>query len=562
LAPALNQGNIALTGQLNPGETARMRLLLPAWELSEYDADSIEATDAFERFARYWEKVLAPAMQVSVPDPFLTNLIRASQVHCLLAARNEDNGARVAAWISSDRYGPLESEAHAVIRGMDLMGHTDYARRSLDFFIHRYAPEGYLTTGYTIMGTGWHLWTLAEHVARTGNTEWLQQVAPDVARACQWIVDERQKTMAHPGYDPGPGQHPGRSCPPECGLMPPTVAADWNRYAYRFVQEGHYYAGLKHAGEALQRVNWENAPDLLNEADARRDATLRAYRYTQGRAPAEALNNGAWIPAYPGMLYSFGRIEDIIPGEDWNRSWCYDVELGAHHLAALGVLDPQSAEVGDMLEHMEEFWFLHQGMGDYPEDKNHADWFNLGGFAKVQPYYARNAELYAMRDDIKPFIRSYFNTIPTLVSRENLSFWEHFHNIGGWNKTHETGYFLAQTREMLVQERGNELWLAPLVTDQWLQDGQRILIRKAPTKFGHVNYWIGSDLANNTIRIRVEPAFRVAPEAIVVRLRHPEARVITDVTATGCDSVTPNASANTVRLMPPFAQSIEVEVKY
>src|SRR5690606_27793759 len=106
--------------------------------------------------------------------------------------------------------------------------------------------------------------------------------------------------------------------------------------------------------------------------------------------------------------------------------------------------------------------------------KNHEDWFNLGGFAKVQPYYARNAELYALRDDVKPFVRSYFNTIPTLVSRENMSFWEHFHNIGGWNKTHETGYFLAQSRFMLLQERGSELWIAPLITDQWLTDGNRI----------------------------------------------------------------------------------------
>ena len=70
----------------------------------------------------YWNHLLEPAMQVVLPDAFLTNLIRASQVHCMLAARSEDHGRRVAPWISSDRYGPLESEANSVIRGMDLLG--------------------------------------------------------------------------------------------------------------------------------------------------------------------------------------------------------------------------------------------------------------------------------------------------------------------------------------------------------------------------------------------------------------------------------------------------------
>ena len=93
----------------------------------------------------------------------------------------------------------------------------------------------------------------------------------------------------------------------------------------------------------------------------------------------------------------------------------------------------------------------------------------------MQPYYCRIAEIHAQRDDVKPFIRSYFNVIPALVNFEDLTFWEDmgtngFAN-GAWNKTHETGWFLAQTRTMFVAERDDELWLAPFVTEQWLKDG-------------------------------------------------------------------------------------------
>ena len=109
---------------------------------------------------------------------------------------------------------------------------------------------------------------------------------------------------------------------------------------------------------------------------------------------------------------------------------------------------------------MEDVQFLSDGWFDYPAAMNELDWFNLGGFSKVQPYYTRNCEVYALRDDVKPFVRSYFNTIAAMLNPEVLSFWEHFNHSGAWDKTHETGYFLHQTRTMLVTERGDQLWLA------------------------------------------------------------------------------------------------------
>ena len=199
---------------------------------------------------------------------------------------------------------------------------------------------------------------------------------------------------------------------------------------------------------------------------------MRAYRGTQARSPVVRLDDGTWVPADPALLDCPGRVEDFLPGEDGNRSWAYSVEIGAHHLAATGILDPTSPDVGWMMDYLEESQFLRTGMGDYPEAKNRQDPYNFGGFGKVQPYYGRFAEVYAGRDDVKPFIRAYFNAIPSLLSLENLSFWEHFHNTAGWNKTHETGWFLCQSRIMLVMERGDELWLAPFATSQWFKDGR------------------------------------------------------------------------------------------
>jgi hypothetical protein len=170
---------------------------------------------------------------------------------------------------------------------------------------------------------------------------------------------------------------------------------------------------------------------IAEDAKQYREDLLRAYRWTQARMPVVRLDSGVWVPDGPAMLDCFGRTDDFLPGEDGNRSWCYCVEIGAHHQAANRILDPASEEVGWIMDYLEDVQFLRSGMGDYPEEKNRKDVFCFGGFPKVQPYYGRIAEVYALRDDVKPFVRSYFNTIPTLLSRENLSFWEHFHNTGG-----------------------------------------------------------------------------------------------------------------------------------
>jgi len=205
--------------------------------------------------------------------------------------------------------------------------------------------------------------------------------------------------------------------------------------------------------------------------------------------------------------------------------------------------------------------FITVGVCKYrtPEQKN--DWFNIGGFSKVQPYYTRNAEIYAMQDEVKPFIRSYFNTLPSLLSKADLSLWEHPHGLGAWNKTHETGYFLQQTRFMYVQERGDELWLAPFVTNNWMKDGMKVVIAKAPTTFGKVSYRIDSHVADGYIDATIDPLPRKSPREIVIRLRHPDGLKMKSVTVDGIEHSDFDTVKEIVRVKPSDA-TIKIHVEY
>jgi len=548
-------GEIQLHAALPANQSVKLVCYIPHWETPRGEQRILSNANPerlLESVKAHWEQATAPAMGIELPDALLLNVIKASQVHCLLAARSEADGQRIAPWIASDRYGPLESESHSIIRGMDFLGYHEFARRSLDFFIHRYNDAGYLTTGYTMMGTGWHLWMLGEHFALTKDKAWLKRHASEVKRICEWIVAQREKTLQ--------GCADVRTCP-ERGLMPPGVMADWGNYAYYFCLNGYYYAGLKGAAEALADIGVsETRPLLAAAADFRRDI-LRAYRWTQSRMTVLPLRNGTYVPGYPCQVHCPGPIGDFFPGQDHNRSWCYDVELGAHHLVPLGVLDPGSPDAGWMMEHMEDVHFLADGWFDYPAADSQKDPYNLGGFSKVQPYYTRNVEVYAMRDDVKPFIRSYFNTIPSLLSTEILSFWEHFNGMGGWNKTHETGYFLHQTRLMLVQERGDELWLAPFVTRNWLKQGMKVGVQNVPTRFGPVSYRVTSAVNDGHIDVEIDPPARHPYSQIVLRLRHPENRRVQSLTVNGEEHEDFDPVAEVIRIVPADTR-IKVRVGY
>lgn len=544
---------VTVTGPLTGGSSARLTVYLPAWAVKPSDAAVLTgATTLDKQVEQYWNSLFAEAMQIDIPDPLLANVIRASQVHCMVAARNQDCGRYVAPWIASMVYGPFESEAQSIIRGMDMCGQADFARRGLDYFLKGYNAQGYLSTGYTMVGTGEHLWTLAEYYQRSGDREWLKNSAPQMVRACQWIVRQRAKTKRLDSR--------GEKVP-EYGLMTPGVTADWGRFAYRVFNDAQYCHGLQAVAQALAEIGQPEADALLADARAYREDLLRAYHWTTTRSPVVRLNNGAWVPNHPTLLDVFGNVEGFMPGEDYARIWAYSVEAGSHHLAANCLLDPRSDEVTEHLNYLEDYQFLRKGHQDYTEEQNHKDVFGFGGFAKTQPYYARNAEVYAMRDEVKPFIRSYFNAMSSLLNEENLSFWEHFHNTGGWNKTHETGWFLCQTAILFATDRGDELWLAPFVTNNWLKDGMTVAAGKIPTRFGPTSYRITSHVRDGYIEASVDSPKRNPPKHVVLRVRHPEGKPIASVTVDGKPHADFDVKAETVTLAPT-ANTQKLRIEY
>jgi hypothetical protein len=511
-----------LTASLAPNTSARCTVYLPRFPMKPAGASSLtSAPDLAEATRDYWRRTLAPALQITVPDPLIADLYRASQVHMLIAARSEQDGALVVPWIASDTYGPLDTEAQACILAFDVLGYSDIARRSLDYFLTRYNDRGALANGYTLMGTGQNLWTIGEHYALTADRAWLKKVAPRLDLACKWINEQRAKTMR---LDPSGAKMP------EYGLAPPGVIADWGRYALYFYINGYYCAGLKSIADALTDGGHPDAPALEKAAAAYRADILRAWRFNQERMPVLPLRDGTWVPATPSSLYCFGLSKSFYKGVG---PVGHDVEVGGNHLLELGLVDPNSRQADWVADYLEDAWFFIPGLAYYPADEMEKDWLTYGGFAKLQPYYTRYADVLAQRDEVKAFVRNYFNSFLPTLSLETLAMWEHFHTVGAWCKTHEIAWMLEQTRTMMVMERGDELWLAPFVTSNWLRDGMVVGASQAPTRFGPVAYKITSHVAKRYIEAEITPPTRRAPKQIVLRLRHPDGKRMKSVQVNG-----------------------------
>jgi hypothetical protein len=114
---------------------------------------------------------------------------------------------------------------------------------------------------------------------------------------------------------------------------------------------------------------------------------------------------------------------------------------------------------------------------------------------------------------------------------------------------------------MLVTERGNELWLAPFVTNNWMKDGMTVAVKNAPTRFGKVSYRITSHASSGYIEASIDSPARTAPESIVIRLRHPDGKKIRSVTVNGVRHTDFDNAKDCIRISPA-AGRITVRAEY
>ena len=546
LSLSTNYGAVKFSILVPPGKQVNMDLVVAGNPLSTADAPRIRGLDYAglqEATGRYWKKLLASGMTIEVPDQHLQSLFDASLHHFMLALTKDFKRNEHYPNVAMMRYGSIGSESSPIMQALDMRGMHVRVESCLRAWLSTQGesqPEGDYASKeggfynfwpvYTI-DQGGVLWALAEHYLYTRDQQWLSQNVKKIIDGCDFIIRERRRIMALENDEVRPAWY---------GLAPAGCTADMRDWEYSFMLNGYFYLALKKCAIAIQAVDKKQAMRIAGEAQDFLQSIRQVLKECIAISPAMRLRDNTGVPSVPSYVGLRGLSTDAEDSvdPDLRHGYGYDSTLGPFHLVKCEVLEPDSSEVEWMLNCLEDRFFLFTPLGSRVDlSCLSTDWFNLGGFEKLQPYYVHYQDAYLQRDEVPNFLRGFFNTVCSIADPMTLTFQEELdeeYGEGGEpHKTHEEGWFFHQFRFMLLMEIEDDLFLARGTPREWLQHGKRIVVNNAPSYFGSLSYSIQSFERDRRIEARVIPPNRHHPKTIYLRLRHPEKAAIKAVTVNG-----------------------------
>ena len=479
---------------LRPGESVAVDFFIPHQPISKERAKALLALDFDKQLAdcrSYWKSQLDTAARLSIPEKAIDENVKAGILHCDLASIGLQDEGPILATIGW--YSPIGSESAPIIQYFDSVGWHKLAERSIDFFLERQRPDGFIQNfaGYQLE-TGPALWTMGEHFRYTRDLSWARRVKPKMLKACDYLLQWRERNKTQEWRDKG------------CyGLIDGKVA-DPEDYFHSFMLNAVSYVGLARAAEILAAIDPAESDKLSAEVKLYREDIREAYRLSLARSPVVPIGDGSWTPMpppwaeYPGALCLYG---------DGGKWWSHgafasrDVLIGAMYLVICEVFDPTEMGVWMALKANQLTTKENAGLS--------------------QPYYCRHDFAHLKRGEVGAFLKVYYNQLSALHDRGTYTFWEHYFHASQ-HKTHEEGWFLMQTRWMLYLEEGDRLSLLKCAPRKWLEDGKRVEAKGVKSHFGELSFTVASKLSEGVIEAELSCAPGRLPKEVSFRLPHPK----------------------------------------
>ena len=492
---AMPQEEIAVL--LQPGEKATFDIFLPHRPLSPARAAVLANQDFNQRYQEaqtFWRRKQASAARVNLPEKRLHEMFNAGLLHLDMITYGLEPDDVTAPCIGV--YCPIGSESSPIVQFFDAMGWPDLARRSLDYFIAKQHGNGFIQNfGGYMLETGAALWSMGEHYRFTGDETWVRRIESNLLKACDYLLRWSERNQCQ--------ELRGRGF----GLLDGKVADPEDPY-HIFMLNGYAYLGLARSAEMLASINPAQSERLKAEAEKLKGFIRAALEEAAARSPVVPLGNGCWVPALPPWAEYRGPVALFAEGGNWFTH---------------GAFTARDSLIGPLYLVFQEVVGIDEPFTGWMLDSN-AELMTERNTAFSQPYYSPHAWVHLKRGDVKPFLKTYYNTVAALADRETYSFWEHFQLISP-HKTHEESWFLMQTRWMLYLEEGSALRLMPGIPRCWLEDGMRIEIDGMVCYFGRLKVNIESQLGQGHIRASIEVFGNGRRlERVLLRLPHPNGK--------------------------------------
>jgi hypothetical protein len=563
-----SDGNAATwSAQLAPRASKTLYFYIPSITLTSPQEIQALQTRNFEadagRVCEFWRTLTAGTTQIHTPEPWINDFYKAHVRHLLINCFKELDSDRLHAHVGTFHYGVYPSESVMMISDLDRRGMHEQTRQNLDSFLHYqgtvalpgnftssdgefYGDGGHETGGYN-KSHGYVMWNMAEHWWMTRDRQWMERAAPGLVRACDWVVSQRKTTMR---------TLPDGTKTLNYGWLPSGSLEDVTDFWPWLATNSATVWGFRSLADALADFGHADGQRLQKEAKAFYDDFMRGITESRILSPVMRLRDGTYVPKIPSQPYQRGRA----------HGWLRETLEGPLFLPAYQVLDPQAIETKWTLEDYEDNLYISEQYG-YAIPSFDSFWFSRGGFS-MQANLLDGPLPYLWRDEVKHFLRAYFNGFASAFYPEIRMCNEHSlpelgYPAGDQFKTSDEAQSAYWLRLMFVNDQmPPDLYLGQAIPRYWLSKGNKVGIERAPSRFGVLSFALESDTGGDKIKAIVDPPARNSPNNIFIRIRHPKERPIKSVTVNGQPYERFDAKKEWVILPGTVKDKQQIEVSY
>jgi len=411
------------------------------------------------------------------------------------------------------------------------------------------------------------LWAMGEHYLLSHDADWLNHAAPNMIKAADWIIDQRNRTKVK-DKDGVPVLH--------YGMLPAGHLEDNSDWGFWYAVNAYSYLGLKTTADAFTKANLPEAARLKKEAQNYLDDIKNSVKRTSELSPVVRLRNNTYVPFIPSRAYQrfryFGPMQSGFYSRNggntvvtYRLSATREALYGPMILISTGIIDPQDPLAGAVLDDWEDNITMTSSLGQHIHGVVDDEcWFSRGGMV-FQANLQNPIQAYLLRNEIPAAIRSIYNAMVSCLYRDVNAFTEEYRRWGVGSgpmyKVPDEARFLTRVNDLLVLETGNELWLAPGTPKYWLEPGKVVQLHNAATGFGKVSYELKSGTRPNTIEATIHLPAGIPDDKAKLFVRAPFGKPIQSVMMNGNEWKQWD-NANESIVLPTNEKTISLLVSY
>ncbi len=518
-------------------------------ENSKNKISSLDYTFERQRVISYWRDIVDKFTAFNVPEPKFDEMARSVLPHIRMSTTKDPKSGLYMVPAASFGYQVYSNEAAFQIIYLDKIGDHKTAESYLETFLKlqgtdpmpgtftgdqsavfhggKVDKEYNYTSGPYNLDHGTVLWAMGLHYLLTNDQGWLKHASPNMLKAADWIIDQRNQTKLK-DKDGNPVLH--------YGLMPAGRLEDNADWGFWFAVNAYSWLGLHTTAEAFKRAGLPEAERLEKEAQDYLNDLQNSVKRTSELSPVVRLRNNTYVPFVPSRVYQRFRYFGPMQSGYYSRygkktsityrlSATREVLYGPMILISTGILDPHDPLSEAVLDDWEDNITLSSSLGQHIHGVVDDEyWFSRGGMV-FQPNLQNPIQAYLLRNEIPAAIRNIYNSMVACLYRDVNAFTEEYRRwevgSGPMYKIPDESKFENRVCDMLVLEAGKELWLAPGTPRYWLEPGKEIRLYKAATIYGNVSYTLKCGKKPNTIEANIRLPENCSADKIKLFVRAP-----------------------------------------